>query len=530
MNIPPGSETTRREAQELAARFSTLSTEISACLDAVLGELQRAPNSARALGVARELVAAQRAVTQQLMALSHAGGHTGPQALGYAETPNRRLLPAPEPAWTTPHAAALASPDEPAGRDTAGSLLRLLQKHAVPQQDIWQPQPASYRPQDHTAGYGTPIGVKSVRQPLHQRDAGRHAHEVVPVSEAYARAPAAPRYHSPPPEPEHYANELLGEPRASEPPASAPQRRDSPLALAAMLGSAKRTSPTRIGAVTLPMLVVLGLMLNAGQRPPKPSPSQTEAVAEATSSTKPVRNAPAKMQEPLQPVENSNSDMNQPSEDGSAQAAEVAPPSQPASHHPVPGMIMTTLPEPPEPSAEGALPNPRKRTATTPDAVPSEAPQPVETSPIPAPPAPRGKPVIDPPKTAMPTAPAKPPKPLPVEAKALAPDAAKPDRNMAKIAPFKTAVVKAETGEVFVPVLIELKNEGALQQFFLDLQKRYPGSLGTKHAELRPVAGPQNEKWFALLAAPGVSKADADAVCQSLGQEGKSLGCRIIRY
>lgn len=114
-----------------------------------------------------------------------------------------------------------------------------------------------------------------------------------------------------------------------------------------------------------------------------------------------------------------------------------------------------------------------------------------------------------------------------------APPAAKPVRENPKqkeIAAFKTSVVPAPQKELFAPVLLELKNGDSLKKIFQDLQKRYPAQLGGKSAELRPVAGPDNETWLALIAAPGVPKEEAMAICLDMGQEGKTLGCRVVRY
>ena len=73
MHIPPGGGNNPREAQELEARFSALSAEISASLDTILATLERSPGDEHAIAVAREHVAAQHSVTQQLLMLSQQG-------------------------------------------------------------------------------------------------------------------------------------------------------------------------------------------------------------------------------------------------------------------------------------------------------------------------------------------------------------------------------------------------------------------------------------------------------------------------
>ena len=77
MQIPPGGGNNPREAQELEARFSALSAEISASLDTILATLERSPGDEHAIAVARELVAAQHSVTQQLLMLSQQGAVRG---------------------------------------------------------------------------------------------------------------------------------------------------------------------------------------------------------------------------------------------------------------------------------------------------------------------------------------------------------------------------------------------------------------------------------------------------------------------
>ncbi len=107
--------------------------------------------------------------------------------------------------------------------------------------------------------------------------------------------------------------------------------------------------------------------------------------------------------------------------------------------------------------------------------------------------------------------------------------ALKPPKQL-RLAPFKTAVIEAAPTDAFAPVLLELKNENSLRTIFTDLQRRFPGVLGDKTAELRPVAGPDNETWLALLAVPAVARDEAQAVCTAFGPEGKTLGCRVTRY
>lgn len=533
MNIPPGSETTRREARELAARFSALSTEISACLDAVLGELQRAPNNARALGVARELVSAQRSVTQQLMMLSHTGGLDGPQQLLYADPRPQQLLPAPDYANPAAPVDVVAPRDTYSGGDAAGSLLHLLQRHAAPTQDVWQAEPiASHALRPQPATLRSPMAYEPLQpQPIPlQPRANWNTPTAAPVPQAFARAAHAPRYSAPPPAAEFYADDAPDDDLASEP--SAPTgrpRRASPLAIATRLGSARRSSPMRLAAVVVPMIVVLMLMLNAGPRVSKPVPPIPEASVEtaAAGDKKFNRNARAPVQEVQQAEADTQSTGEQQFEAGSAQAAEVASYHPPASAQPIAGTITTVLPPPPAQLQQDAAAPPRERAVRISPPAAARTPEPSDDVGIPAPPTARAKPVNDAAKTAMLT-PQQAAKPSPAQAKPAAADLAKPPA--AKIAPFKTAVVEAAPSELFVPVLLELKSESSLRQIFQDLQKRYPAGLGTKHAELRPVAGPQNEKWFALLAAPGVTRADADGVCQALGQEGKSLGCRVMRY
>lgn len=108
-------------------------------------------------------------------------------------------------------------------------------------------------------------------------------------------------------------------------------------------------------------------------------------------------------------------------------------------------------------------------------------------------------------------------------------NAPKAQSKKAELAPFKTAVVKAPQEVLYAPVLLELKNAGSLMQVFEDLQRRH-SALAGKRAELRPAAGPNNESWFALLAVPAVTKAEAEAICRAMGAEGATLRCRTTKY
>lgn len=514
MNIPPGSRANRREAQELANRFSALSTEISACLDAVLGELQRAPNNERAVGVARDLVAAQRAVTQQLLTLSLASGQESPRALYSAEQRPTRLLPAPSPIEPASGGDLFVARDEYSGGQAGASLLHLLQTHTAQPQEEWQPEPA--------------------HQPVAQTWTSNAASAFAPPQALMSAEPdAAWQYRDPMPDaiPLRYA--AAGVPAqsyerpmqvaATAPPASSKrQARSSPHAIARMLGTANRSSPLRLAAVVLPMVVVLSLMLNVAQRPSKPEAAREDGPSQALVDAQAARKA----QDPVEPAPEgvAAEPANLVYEAGSAQAAEVVAPAKPAAQQ-IAGTLITPLPVTQSQEASAEQPDARMERAELPSAA-----RPAEKVLTAVTPAKTATAALDEPKSTRLAAVAPVPRAQPAQVKPIASAVEKPAPEKTKIEPFKTAVVKAEPAQEFAPVLIELKNKDSLQRIFGDLQKRYPGSLGTKHAELRPVAGPDNETWFALVAAPGGAKADADAICRTLGPEGKALGCRVIRY
>lgn len=96
---------------------------------------------------------------------------------------------------------------------------------------------------------------------------------------------------------------------------------------------------------------------------------------------------------------------------------------------------------------------------------------------------------------------------------------------------FKTTVKPSPAPvQKFAPVILVLRDAKAALQIYQDLQKRHALVLGNKTAELRNFTGSDQTPWVQLLAVPAASKEDAESICQSLGSEGKALGCTVTPY
>jgi hypothetical protein len=532
MQIPPGGGNNPREAQELEARFSALSAEISASLDTILATLERSPGDEHAIAVARELVAAQHSVTQQLLMLSQQGAVRGLAAPQYAP----RLAP---PAQSRPLSAAVApkrnQPCEGAGAQPAHSarypashqpdfdlpyqareaptLADLLRDHlsALPPQPGESPMPM--------AG---PMPVQQ-HQPL-PRQWRPHALELAPMTLPTTNHVV-------------WAEHVQGlAPSLAEPqdyPAE-PMPFSAPVAVPAMTkgrsGNGETAMPSWVQAAARPyvrrsglwaggalaaIVTGLGMTLNAGNSPDQSAPHPAETYAAATSE------AEADSQ-PLETASTKPSPVQREPERIVAATAATYPIAHglmvtpPAELPGATGAQRGAVPEPPAPPEHALLPSAQNWLDAN---ASGETATPVRPF--------KAKPPVSPAPEPKASAPAK-PKAQTAKVEPVAP-VAKPAAKKTEIAPFKTAVVQAKKQELFVPVLVELKSADALPRIFQDLQGRH-SALAGKRSEVRPAAGPNNETWFALLAVPAAPKAEAETICRAMGAEGASLRCRVIKY
>lgn len=497
MNAPPGADQNRREVQELYQRFAALSAEISVCLDAVLIEIQHAPVSGNqtAFRIARDLVAAQYAVTQQLALLSGLVDRQAALAPSAHAAYSQPLLPAPaHPFHGLPQVPLPAGSSEPFD---AQSLHRLSDALAarpyagtsgarLPQQGSDYDYSQLLRPQPHPGPHYPPgpapqDAVWSEVSPAAWGD--ETPSQLSPQSHSHG----AETVHPAPPAPRRARGD------------GAPWMRGH--------SKAARHAPKMMAGLFLALVLGLAVMLNAGRRPAEiaaaPEPGKPAGRLIPTAQTAP----PAPQTQGMAPAD----DAPQPVDTAELGAAPPRPEVVPE-----PAPELAAVPAAPPPAADP----PAKAGADAAHEVASEpAAEAAE--------APRKAPAVKPP-----------PKAAETQAEIKAP---KP----AAVAPFKTAVVKpaepkpsqtkpsqAKPPEpkTFAPVLLQLKDGNQLLTLFKDLQKRHPGALGGKTPELRPSAGPGGASWMSLLAVPPVTREEAERVCRDMGAEGSALGCKVSGY
>lgn len=521
MQTPPGGGHIPREAQELEARFSALSAEISASLDMIFAKLQRAPGDEHAIAVARDLVAAQQAISQQLLLLSQAGsGSRLPPAHP------RQQLPAPAariaPPGRVPQPRASEVPlegahfaqraERPEARGHASPTLADLLRHHLAASAAEPPS--------------APLPLRSLApQPAMPRP---HALELAPMMLPASNHVVWTDHQQP-----QFAGGQAAAANYSEwqtvaadpmPPAHAPvtittaelaAATQSPLpawAQAAVQPKTQRYGLWAGGAVAA-VVVGLGIMLHAGRHPEAPAPAKAEAAEKAVA------------EEPFAP--GAEVETGAIAETTEAPQTEVATASQEQTYGASP-VVAAAPPAPAPPARVSVAPVPPTEGGLLPSAQNwMEQNAPAETSPPPAPPKAKPAEVAADARITDAVGKTK-PKPEAVAKSEMA-TAPKPQPKKDEVAPFKTAVVKAPQEQLFAPVLLELKNAESLMRVFEDLQRRH-SALAGKRAELRPAAGPNNETWFALLAVPAVSKAEAEAICRAMGTEGATLRCRTTKY
>jgi hypothetical protein len=278
------------------------------------------------------------------------------------------------------------------------------------------------------------------------------------------------------------------------------------------------------GGALAALVVGLGMMLHAGRHP------EVNAPPEAATAAAEISDA-AETQPSDEPVTTASVDV-APEPERMDTAAAIEEPSTGGNPQPV-------SPAAPEPESAPSTEPPKTMPETS--AVPAQGallPSAQNWMQQNAPPEPVTGPSAPKPKAKPPAAPADfratgaLGKPKAAGASPPSEPAGTAPKSVAKnteVKPFKTAVVKAPQETLFAPVLLELKNADSLMRVFEDLQRRH-SALAGKRAEVRPAAGPNNETWFALLAVPAVSKAEADAICRAMGSEGATLRCRTIKY
>lgn len=522
MQTPPGGGHIPREAQELEARFSALSAEISASLDMIFAKLQSAPGDEHAIAVARDLVAAQQAINQQLLLLSQAGsGFRLPTAQPRQQlpAPASRVAPpsrAPQPRRATevPLEGAHFAPrvDLPEARHNAAPTLADLLRHHLAASAAEPPS--------------APFPLRSLApQPAMPRP---HALELAPMTlpasnhvvwtdhqqPQFAGVQAAPANYA---EWQTAAADPMPPPRApvTITTAELAAATQSPLPAWAQAAAQPKTQRYGLwaGGAVAAVVVGLGIMLHAGRHPEAPAPAKAEA-AERTVAEEPFA--------PGAEVETGAI-----AETAEAPQTEVATASQAQTHGASP-VVAAAPPAPAPPARVSVAAAPPTEGGLLPSAQ-NWMEQNAPAEPAPPPPVPpKAKPAAVA-ADARATGAAGGPKPEAVAKSEIAVAAPKPQAKRAEVAPFKTAVVKAPQEQLFAPVLLELKNAESLMRVFEDLQRRH-SALAGKRAELRPAAGPNNETWFALLAVPAVSKAEAEAVCRAMGTEGATLRCRTTKY
>ena len=523
MQTPPGGGHNPREAQELEARFSALSAEIAASLDMILTKLQSAPGDEHAIAVARDLVAAQQTINQQLLLLAQADSRfriAATQPLPQLAAPAARasaISPAspdrnsqwPDISRQAPRTSLQNNPAPAARPQEAPTLADLLRHHLA----VSAPQPAHHPNWPPNAPYqprpARPHALELAPMTVPATDHVVWTHNVQP--QFTGLPPSAPAPSATPPAAERFAPAPIAIPAAAMPAAAQP----------GLPAWAQPTVQPRIqryglwaGGAVAAVVVGLGIALHAGRQPDTTAPLETASIAAETADAE----EPQPSDEPA-PAETVAAvpEAEVPRMDGAAIAREATNVESPAAASPPPALVPPIAREVPPVPAQGTLlpsaqnwvdQNAPPERVTPPPAPKAKAPaartDPRETGAL-------GKSKPDARKKSEPTA---------------APKAA---AKNAEVAPFKTAVVKAPQQTLFAPVLLELKNADSLMRVFEDLQRRH-SALAGKRAELRPAAGPNNETWFALLAVPAVSKTEAEAICRAMGSEGATLRCRTIKY
>ncbi|MEQ1716487.1 MAG: hypothetical protein ABL907_10960 [Hyphomicrobium sp.] len=548
-----------RDNQEIHQRLSTLSWELSVCLDAVLSEIQRGPTSgtSRQLHVARELVAAQYSVTQQLLSLSDAGHSGHAAAVPGSKTPaldvpvgingllgaSRGLLPLrtrPTAAEESGHAIAAhlqqAFAHATPVHDTSNEPVVLSLSAMLAARQAVEYPAAAVRPMPRgTPGYGHdgPSGPPSSWPQAHWPQAhwpqahwpettwpNAHQQQTRAVLDDISYAgPGYASEEAPSQQPVEYdtddgasANRRIAGPHPQKIARPAPAIQTA-TQLGALPGHARHRRFSRLMGLVRPRLnlrtsaaLAAGLMLVLGgtQAPRLWTSSETAApTAGSASAISTATPAPEANERPADraPRQSAVAQMEPAATEQAPDLTRFSPPPASSIYTGV-AVVPST---PPAPAAVEA-----------PEATPVEPTPQVEAVAAPKPrPNPPAAPVA-----ANPAAKPVPPKPPEQKTKTAALEPAKPPES--KPAP--------PAKEKFAPVLLTLRDGDAALRIFKELQQRHPAALGDKTAELRAFIGPDQRPWHRLLAVPASAKGKAEDVCKALGEEGTALGCEVALY